>query len=160
MGLLWTYGLHFHFCILRFFWLRRPSKTYEALKKKGEIMNIWPLCTTLKTRHWVDLFKNIVLYLLWPHLLHCISLFLWRQKDGYSSKNKRRDWCVLREKCARKTCWLVAMVSFNTFDILIVYIHSNTVQITQFKKKSLVLSCDMFWPWFDIFFSSCIVGGW
>ena len=110
------------FAFWDFFDFGDPLKLMRPTKK-GEILNIWPLCTTLKTRHWVDLFKNIVLYPMWPHLLHCISLFLWRQKDCYSSKNKRRDWCVLREKCARKTCWLVAMVSFNTFDILIIYIY-------------------------------------
>ena len=36
--------------------LLRPSK-------KSEILNSWHLSKTLKTRHWMNLFKNIVMYL-------------------------------------------------------------------------------------------------
>ena len=48
---------------IKFFWLLRPSKS-SGPSKKTRLLDSWPLSMPKKTRPWVDLFKNIVLYLL------------------------------------------------------------------------------------------------
>ena len=71
---LWSTLLFVHFEKLNFFNFWGPLNLLGP-SKKSQLLDSWPLSMPLKTRPWMNLFKNIVLYLLTIKVTHHLAAF-------------------------------------------------------------------------------------